>query len=104
MKTKKMSGGSLDGAKGGSGKMFGKSGVAPMPAGVSAVPKQQAFGKEMLKGGPGGVMGKQGGSRPAMPGGVSVAKSGAGSNKDFSVHGGKSRMAGKGTAANARPR
>lgn len=103
MKTKQISSKSLDGAKGGTHKMFGKSGVGPMTPGVSAVPRKQGFDKSMLKGGNTGVMGKQGGVRPSTSGGVSVAKSGAGNSKDFSVHGGSGRMAGKSGARAAKP-
>lgn len=94
---------SLDGAKGGSTKMFTKMGVQPSQEGVSAPSRRPSPGNDAPKGGAGGVMGKQGGSRPSTPGGVSVSKSGAGSNSDFSVHGGNGHMFGKSSAITGRP-
>lgn len=84
----------LNGAKGGSTKMFGKSGVVPSQEGVSAPSSKPGFDKSQPKGGRTGVMGKQGGSRPAEAGKVSPSKSGVGNSKGFSVSGGKGHMFG----------
>jgi hypothetical protein len=100
---KQKSSGSLNGAKGGKTHMFGKSGVAPRQPGISAPVHKQPFNKAMNKGG-GKHMAKKSGVRPSEPGKVTVAKSGAGNNKDFSVSGGSTHMFGRGTASNARPR
>ena len=90
------------GAKGGTTKMFGKSGVAPREPGVSAPTRQQPFGKGMLKGGRTGVMGKQRGAAPAVSG--QVSSGGRGGDNTFKVSGGKGHMAGFTGAQNARPR
>lgn len=88
-----------------------KPAVKVAPAAKKAAPKvamksparRPGTGNEMLKGGGSGVMGKQGGAMPSAPNKVTVAKSGVGSNKDFAVHGGKTKMAGPGGANPARP-
>lgn len=85
----------LDGAKGGTTKMFGKMGVVPSQEGVSAPTRRPGFDKNAPKGGPGGVMGKQGGARKAEAGKVTPAKSGSGGDNTFAVHGGSGRMFGK---------
>ncbi len=95
METKIKSTKSLDGAKGGSHKMFGKMGVVPSKEGVSAPTSKPGFDKNAPKGGRTGVMGKQGGVRPSEPGKVTVAKSGSGGSDKFSVSGGNTRMKGK---------
>lgn len=89
------------GVSGGKGKMFGKSGVVPSKEGVSAPPTKPSFDKKAPAGGRSGVMGKQGGSRPAEAGKVTPSKSGGGSNS-WGVHGGKTKMAGHSGAANAK--
>jgi hypothetical protein len=96
--TKTASGFSVSGGK---GKMFGKSGVAPSKEGVSAPPTKPSFDKKAPAGGRSGVMGKQGGSRPAEAGKVSPSKSGGGSNS-WGVHGGKGKMAGNTGSTTAR--
>lgn len=103
MKTKTISSGSLNGAKGGSAKMFSKMGVQPSSPGVSAPTSAPRMDKAPPKGGRTGVMGKQGGSIPAEAGKITPAKSGVGNSSGFSVAGGKTRMYGKGTAAPAKP-
>jgi hypothetical protein len=103
MKTKQISSKSLDGAKGGTTKMFGKMGVQPSEAGVSAPTRKPSPGNEMLKGGKTGVVGKQGGVRNSEAGKVTVAKSGVGNSSSFSVEGGKGHMAGKSGAYTAKP-
>lgn len=90
------------GAKGGSNKMFGKMGAAPMEAGVAAPTRAPAANNAAPKGGRTGVMGKQRGAAPSVAGQVS---SGArGGDNSFSVSGGKGHMAGFTGAQNARPR
>jgi len=100
---KQKSSGSLNGAKGGNTKMFGKSGVVDSKPGVSAPPTQPAFNKNMNKGGPAHRGNSQGGVRNSETGKVTVYKMGVGNNKDFSVKGGKTRMFGKGTSTTAKP-
>ena len=90
------------GAKGGTGKMFGKSGAAPMEAGVSMRSKSAPFSKDNAKGGRTGVMGKQRGSAPAVSG--QVSSGGRGGDNTFKASGGKGHMAGHTGAQNARPR
>lgn len=102
MKNKTMSTGSLDGAKGGSTKMFGKSGVQPSQPGVSAPAHKPSFDKNAPKGGRSGVMGKQGGVRASEAGKVTVSKSGSGGDNKFAVRGGSGHMAGKSGAIPAK--
>lgn len=90
------------GAKGGTTKMFGKSGAAPMEAGVSMRTKSAPFGKEAPKGGRTGVMGKQRGAAPVVPG--QVSSGGRGGDNTFKVSGGKGHMAGNTGSQIARPR
>jgi hypothetical protein len=97
-KTEKMGGG----AKGGTTKMFPKTGVATREAGVGAPTRPQPFGKEAPKGGRTGVMGKQRGAAPVVPGQVSCG--GRGGDNSFKVSGGKGHMAGFSGAQNATPR
>lgn len=97
-KTEKMGGG----AKGGTTKMFGKSGAAPQEPGVASDTYLPKFDKAPAKGGRTGVMGKQRGAAPAMSGCVSCG--GSGGDNSFKVSGGKGRMAGFTGAQNARPR
>lgn len=97
-KSEKMGGG----AKGGSTKMFGKMGVMPSEAGVSAPARAPGSNNSMTKGGRSGVMGKQRGAAPAVSGQVSPG--GRGGDNTFKVSGGKGRMAGFTGAQNARPR
>ena len=99
---KQKSSGSLNGAKGGKTKMFGKSGVADSKPGVSAHPTKPGFSKAPNGGGGKHMFGKSG-VRPSEPGKVTVSKPGAGNNTDFSLKGGKTRMYGKGTSTSARP-
>lgn len=89
------------GAKGGSTKMFGKSGAAPREAGVSAPTRSQSFDKNALKGGRSGVMGKQRGAAPAEPG--KTSSGGRGGDNSFKASGGKGHMAGFSPASNAKP-
>jgi hypothetical protein len=86
---------------GGKTKAFGKSGVTPSKPGVSAPPSKPAFNKAPPKGGSKGMAPFTGVS-PSKPGGVAINK-GAG-NKKFGADTGSGHMAGKGTAANAKPR
>ena len=92
----------LDGASGGSTRMFGKSGAAPQVAGVSARPSNAPFAKDAPKGGSTGVMGKQRSSAPARPGGQSPGGSSVVSNT-FGVKGGNGHMAGPSGASPAKP-
>jgi hypothetical protein len=81
------------GAKGGTTKMFGKSGAAPMEAGVSMRTKSAPSGKEAPKGGRTGVMGKQRGAAPVIPG--QVSSGGRAGDNSFKASGGKgNKMAG----------
>lgn len=66
MKSKVKSSGSGAFAKGGSGKMFGKSGVVPAPAGTTSPPKG-AMNRGPAKGGSGKMFGKQS-AKPQTPG------------------------------------
>ena len=97
-KSEKMGGG----AKGGTTKMFPKSGVAVREAGVSAPTRSQSFDKVAPKGGRTGVMGKQRGAAPAVSG--QVSSGGRGGDNSFKVSGGSGHMAGFTGAQNARPR
>lgn len=97
-KSEKMGGG----AKGGTTKMFGKSGAAPQVSGVSNRPSLAPASNSPAKGGRTGVMGKQRGAAPAVSGGVSVG--GRGGDNSFKVSGGKGHMAGFTGSQNARPR
>lgn len=97
-KSEKMGGG----AKGGTTKMFGKSGAAPQESGVSNRSKLAPFSKDAAKGGRTGVMGKQRGAAPATSGGVSSG--GRSGDSSFKVSGGKGRMAGFTGAQIARSR
>lgn len=90
------------GAKGGTTKMFGKMGVMPSEAGVSAPVRAPGANNAMIKGGRTGVMGKQGGAAPAMAGGVSCG--GRAGDNTFKASGGKARMAGFTGSQNAVPR
>lgn len=90
------------GAKGGTTKMFGKSGVAPREAGVSAPTRSQPFGKEPPKGGRTGVMGKQRGAAASVSG--QVSSGGRGGDNTFKVSGGNGHMAGNTGSQIARPR
>lgn len=93
----------LDGASGGKTKMFGKGGVQPMPAGMSARPSQASSAKDAPKGGSSGVMGKQRSSAPSRPGQSSPGGHSAISNS-FGVSGGKGHMAGHTGSVPAKPR
>jgi hypothetical protein len=101
-KTKTKSTGKLNGAKGGSGHMFGKMGVQPSQPGVSAPSGPPKHSKDMLKGGGTGYQGKQGGTLNVEAGKVSMPKQGKGKSKGFSISGGKGHMFGKGSSQNAR--
>ena len=90
------------GAKGGSTKMFGKSGAAPQEAGVANRSSLAPANNSAIKGGKTGVMGKQRGAAPAAPG--QVSSGGRGGDNSFKASGGKGHMAGFTPAANARPR
>jgi hypothetical protein len=90
------------GAKGGTTKMFGKSGAAVREPSISAPTRQQAFGKEAPKGGRTGVMGKQRGAAAAVSGQVSPG--GRGGDNTFKVSGGSGHMAGNSGSQIARPR
>jgi len=79
------------GAKGGSGKMFGKMGVQPAEAGVAAPTRAPSANNAAPKGGRTGVMGKQGGAAPAVAG--QVSSGGRGGDNTFKVSGGKGHMA-----------
>jgi hypothetical protein len=103
MKSKVSSSKGLNGAKGGNGHMFGKSGVAPSKSGVSATPTKQVFSKAAPKGGKGHMFAKSG-SRAAPAGGPPLSKPGAGTGGNFSVSGGKGRMAGHSGASPAKAR
>lgn len=102
MKSKEKSVKSGMGAKGGTTKMFGKMGVMPSEAGVSAPMRAPGSNNSMIKGGRTGVMGKQGGAAPAMPGCCSGG--GRAGDNTFKASGGKAHMAGFTGAQNARPR
>lgn len=90
------------GAKGGSTKMFGKSGAAPQQPGLSNRATLAPFGKEAPRGGRTGVMGKQRGAAPAVAG--QVSSGGRGGDNSFKAKGGSGHMAGFTGAQNARPR
>jgi hypothetical protein len=90
------------GAKGGTGKMFGKSGAAPMEAGVSMRSKSAPFSKDNAKGGRSGVMGKQHGAAPVTSG--QVSSGGRGGDNTFKASGGSGHMAGNTGSQIARPR
>ena len=100
-KTKEKSEKTGIGAKGGSTKMFGKSGAAPQEAGVSNRSSLAPANNSAIKGGRSGVMGKQRGAAPARPG--EVSSGGHGGDNSFKVSGGKGHMAGFTPAANAKP-
>jgi hypothetical protein len=89
-------------AKGGSTKMFGKSGSAPDVPGSAAMPSLPRFDKAPLKGGKTGVMGKQRGAAPSVPG--QVSSGGRGGDNSFKVSGGRGRMAGFSPSSPAKPR
>ena len=95
-KTEKMGGG----AKGGTTKMFGKMGVMPSESGVSVPVRAPGFNKNAPKGGRTGVMGKQRGAAPAVPG--QVSSGGRGGDNSFKASGGKGHMAGFTGAMNAK--
>lgn len=101
-KTKEKSEKTGMGAKGGTTKMFGKSGAAPQEAGVSNRSSLAPANNSAIKGGRSGVMGKQRGAAPSKPGEVSTG--GYGGDNSFKVSGGKGHMAGFTPAANAKPR
>jgi len=81
-----------DFAKGGSTKMFAKSGVAPSQEGVSAPVSPQSFNKDAPKGGKTGQVGNQKGAAVAQPGGLTMG--GTGGDNTFKVSGGKTKMFG----------
>ena len=93
----------LDVLTGGKTKMFGKGGVQPMPAGMSARPSQASSAKDAPKGGSSGVMGKQRSSVPSRPGQVSSGGCSTISNT-FGVSGGQGHMAGHSGSSPAKPR
>ena len=93
----------LNGASGGSTRMFGKSGAAPQVAGVSARPSSAPFSKDAPKGGSTGVMGKQRSTAPSRPGQVSAGGTSTVDNT-FGVKGGSGHMAGHSGASPAKPR
>ena len=101
-KGKEKSDKALNGAFGGSTKMFGKSGVAPSVAGVSAPPSQPAFGKNPPSGGKSGVMSKQRGAAPAVAG--QFTSGGRSGDNSFKVSGGSGHMAGFTGSTPAKPR
>lgn len=72
-KSKVVSKGSLGGAKGGTGHMFGKQYAGPKKAGLAGK-SQSGSGGKWAKGGGTGHVGKQGKSSPVVSGRVSVAK------------------------------
>ena len=90
------------GAKGGSTKMFGKSGAAPQEPGVSNRTSLAPASNAAIKGGRTGVMGKQRGAAPAAPG--QFSSGGRGGDNSFKASGGKGHMAGFSPAANAKAR
>lgn len=79
-------------AKGGSTKMFGKSGAAPDSPGMAGQPTLPKFDKAPAKGGTGGVMGKQRGAAPAVSG--QVSSGGRSGDNSFKASGGSGHMAG----------
>jgi len=101
-KTKEKSEKTGMGAKGGTTKMFGKSGAAPQESGVSNRSSLAPANNSAIKGGRSGIMGKQRNAAPSQPGKVSSAC--AGGDNTFKVSGGKGHMAGFTPAANAKPR
>lgn len=90
------------GAKGGTTKMFGKMGADPMEAGVAAPTRAPGMDKAAPKGGKTGVMGKQRGAAPAVPG--QVSSGGRGGDNTFKASGGKGHMAPFTGSTPARPR
>lgn len=102
MKTKEKSEKAGVFAKGGSTKMFGKSGAALTESGVASDTRLPKFDKAPAKGGKSSVMGKQRDAAPVMPGQVSTG--GRGGNNSFSVKGGSAHMAGFTGATPAKPR
>lgn len=90
------------GAKGGTKKMFGKMGAAPMEAGVAAPTRAPAANNAAIKGGRTGVMGKQRGAAPVVSG--QVSSGGRGGDNTFKASGGKGHMAGNTGSQPARPR
>ena len=90
------------GAKGGTTKMFGKSGSATQEPGVSNRSKLAPFSKDDAKGGRTGVMRKQRGAAPATSG--QVSSGGRGGDNTFKVSGGSGHMAGNTGSQIARPR
>ena len=88
------------GAKGGSGKMFGKMGVNTMEAGVAAPTRAPSANNAAPKGGRTGVMGKQGG---VMPSAAGVASTYGKGNNTFKAEGGKAHMAPFTGATTAKP-
>jgi hypothetical protein len=100
-KTKEKSEKTGGGAKGGTTKMFGKSGAAPQEPGVSNRSSLAPANNSAIKGGRTGVMGKQRGAAPSKSGEVSTG--GYGGDNSFKVSGGKGHMAGFSPAANAKP-
>lgn len=90
------------GAKGGTTKMFAKSGAAPQEPGVAADTRLPKFDKNPAKGGRTGVMGKQRGAAPAVSG--QVSSGGRGGDNTFKASGGSGHMAGNTGSQIARPR
>ena len=100
MKSKQTGTKSASFAKGGSSKMAGQSGAAPVVAGQVSLGGRSAGNKFEHGGGSGKMAGKSG-AAPAVSGQVSVG--GRGSDNSFSVKGGSGKMAGFTGAQNAKP-
>lgn len=88
-------------AKGGNTKMFGQMGVQPMKPGTAAPTSAPSTGNSPIRGGKSGVMGKQRGAAPSVPG--QVSSGGRGGDNSFKVSGGRGRMAGFSPASPAKP-
>ena len=101
-KTKEKSEKTGMGAKGGTTKMFGKSGAAPQESGVSNRSSLAPASNSAINGGRSGVMGKQRNAAPSQPG--KVTSTCGGGDNTFKVSGGNGHMAGFTPAANAKPR
>lgn len=87
-------------AKGGSGKMAGQSGAAPVVAGQVSLGGRSGDNKYVAKGGSGKMAG-QSGAAPVVAGQVSVG--GRSGDNSFTVKGGGSRMAGFTGSTSAKP-
>lgn len=91
MKTKTKSDKAGAFAKGGSTKMAGQSGAAPVVAGQVSLGGRSGDNKFAVKAGGTGVMGKQRGAAPVVAG--QVSSGGRGGDNSFKVSGGSGHMA-----------